>query len=121
MNLLEIFQNKKDLNSIGKFECSREQLKDTVLGLAEKINILNPRIIASKAGKSIKITKKTDKYIIELLTFNPPVKIEWTDLENTADMLSMIERVIEEGKSIGYISTCKNQNSFQSQFQFALA
>jgi hypothetical protein len=121
MAFWEIFQNKKEENSdlIGKFECAGDKLVDAIMGICQRMNMINPGTVAVKGSKAISIKRSGDKYIIRLLAYNPPIELIWSDLQDMEGLQAAILEAVAKNKKIGFINV--SSTSEGQIFQLALA
>lgn len=104
MGILDIFKNSDDqLQSIGSVECTADKLSDTFSLLMERLGMANPSAYTSKAPKGVSITKRGDVYKLTLHSFTPPVTIEWSNVFDASELISVLEKIaVEGGKRIAY-------------------
>jgi hypothetical protein len=122
MGIIDFIQNRIDSSegkSLGKFECTASTIGDMFLGLAHRVGLANPTKITQYSVKGVSIKKKKDKYIISLNMYKPPIEIEWSQFMPLEELNSMLIKIAEDNKRIGYINT-KSLDNGQSYFQLAL-
>ena len=124
MAFFDIFVSKTEQHSsvqkIGSFESSLNNIREVFISTLSSMGMSNPQSYTSSSSKAITIKKKGNKYEITLNMFKPPLIINWTGLIDINKLESVIEKLVQDKKKIGYINTFKLQNGVEL-FQLAVA
>lgn len=119
LELLKIF-DKGSEKTIGKYECTKEALVSTVIGLMSTVGMTSPGTLVGTTSQAVTITQKDDKYILALNSYNPPIIVEWTDTMPIWVLQKTLMEIIEKGQKIGYLNKQK-LSSGEQVFQLGLA
>lgn len=121
MNFFNIFKQNIDAGeTVGQFECASNKLSVAVSSLLDRMGMANPSTLTAHSPKGINITSKGGKYIITLYMFNPPIEIEWTDMQNLDNLQSFLENLADSETKIGYINL-RNVDKNTINFQLGLS
>lgn len=123
MNFLNIFKqniDSQDITSIGQFECAPSKLSLAVSSLLQRMGMSNPSSLTAHSPKGIQIASKGGKFIITLYMFNPPVEIEWTEMDSIENLQSYLENIVDTQTKIGYINL-KNTAGNITKYQLGIS
>lgn len=121
MSLVDFFVNNREQHNgspIGKYEVVEENVPSALVSMLESMGMSNPTGITTTTSKSVKVTKKGNKYTLTLLSYTPPITVQWTGMITTDKLQNLINHAVEKRLGIGYINTLTLNNGVKL-FQIA--